>query len=77
MQVQYKLGKAYNVRPNTAQDNARSWQAIQQCIAANGGQATRAQLHAAVQQFNHVPMVGYAIRRQWLTVATPSTQAAA
>ena len=66
--------KAYNVRPSTAQDNARSWQAIQQCIQANGGQATRAQLNAAVAPFNHTPMVGYCIRRGWVVpvAATPA-----
>jgi hypothetical protein len=63
--------KAYNVRPNTAQNNAQSWQAIQACIQANGGQATHAQLLAAVSPFNHAPMVGYCIRRGWVApVAT-------
>lgn len=65
----YKLGKPYNVRPNTAQDNAASWQLITACIAANGGTATRAQLLAAMAPRNHAPMVGYAIRRGWLTPA--------
>lgn len=75
--------KAYNVRPNTGQDNARSWQAIQQCIQANGGQATRAQLNAAVAPFNHLPMVGYCIRRGWVVpvqaqpAAAPTTPAPA
>ena len=65
----YTLGKPYNVRPNTAQNNAASWQALQACIAANGGTATRAQLLAAMQPLNHAPMVGYAIRRGWLAPA--------
>lgn len=69
LQVVYKAGKPYNVRPGTAQDNARSWQAVQACLTANGGQATRAQLHACVAQYNHVPFVGYAIRRGWLAPA--------
>lgn len=75
--VVYAAGKAYNVRPGTAQDNSRSWQAIQACLQANGGTATRAQLHAAVSQYNHVPFVGYCIRRAWLVpqAATPAPQA--
>lgn len=73
--------KAYNVRPNTAQDNARSWQAIQDCIKQNGGQATRAQLLEAVKPFNHGPMVGYCIRRAWVVevpkVVAPAPSTAA
>jgi len=79
MQVVYKAGKAYNVRTGTAQDNARSWQAIQAVLQANGGQATAAALTAAVTQYNHAPFVRYAIRRGWLTPVVPaatSTQAA-
>lgn len=70
MQVVYKAGKAYNVRTGTAQDNARSWQALQELLQSKGGQATRAELVAAVTQFNHAPFVGYAIRRGWLTPAS-------
>ncbi len=69
MQVMYKAGKPYNVRPGTAQDNARSWAAIQAVLANKGGSATRADLTAAVTDFNHAPFVGYAIRRGWLTTA--------
>lgn len=64
--VVYTAGKAYNVRPGTAQSNARSWQAIQAVLAANQGQATMAQLQAAVAPYNHVPFVQYTIRRGWL-----------
>ncbi len=79
--VVYTTGKAYNVRPGTAQSNARSWQAIQAVLAANGGQATMAQLQAAVAPFNHVPFVQYTVRRGWLVpyvapVATASAPAA-
>jgi hypothetical protein len=76
MQVIYKAGKPYNVRPGTAQDNARSWDALQKVLTEKGGQATRADLVAAVTPFNHAPFVGYAIRRGWLTVVAPATQAA-
>lgn len=63
--------KAYNVRPNTAQNNAATWEAITAAFAANGGQLTHAQLLAAVAPFNHAPMVGYCIRRGWVApVAT-------
>lgn len=79
MQVVYKAGKPYNVRTGTAQDNARSWEAIQKVLQEKGGQASRADLVAAVTSYNHAPFVGYAIRRGWLMVATQpaaSTQAA-
>ncbi len=79
MQVVYAAGKPYNVRPGTAQDNSRSWAAIQAVLQANNGQATRADLVAAVTPFNHAPFVGYAIRRGWLApaqAAVPTTQAA-
>jgi hypothetical protein len=69
LQQVYTLGKPYNVRPNTAQNNAASWQAITAALQANGGTATRAQLLAAMQPLNHAPMVGYAIRRGWLAPA--------
>jgi hypothetical protein len=79
LQVVYKAGKPYNVRGGTAQDNSRSWAAVQSVLQANGGQATRGQIVAAVQQFNHAPFVGYAIRRGWLAPAAsapaPSTTA--
>ena len=65
----YKVGKPYNVRPNTAQNNAASWQVLLNTITANGGSATRAQLVAALAPLNHAPMVGYAIRRGWLAPA--------
>lgn len=68
--VVYAAGKAYNVRPGTAQDNARSWDAIQAVLKEKGGQATRADLVAAVTPFNHIPFVGYAIRRGYLVPAT-------
>mgnify|MGYP001567603719 CR=1 FL=1 len=71
--VVYKAGKPYNVRPGTAQDNSRSWAAVQAVLQANGGQATRGQIVAAVQQFNHAPFVGYAIRRGWLAPAGAPT----
>lgn len=71
----YGLGKAYNVRPNTAQDNALSWQLLTQCIQSNGGSATRQQLEQAVADRNHKPMVGYAIRRGWLAPVAPTTPA--
>ncbi len=69
MHVIYKVGKPYNVRPGTQQDNARSWAKVQECLNANNGQATREQLTAAVTPFNHAPFVAYAIRRGWLTTA--------
>lgn len=69
----YTVGKPYNVRPNTAADNAATWALIAATLQANGGAATRAQLQAAVLPRNHVSMVGYAIRRGWLVPATPST----
>lgn len=75
LQVVYKAGKPYNVRPGTAQDNSRSWAAVQAVLQANGGQATRAEIQAAVAQFNHAPFVGYAIRRGWLAPAAPTTTA--
>lgn len=73
----YTLGKAYNVRPNTAADNAATWALLTACVQANGGTATRAQLQAAAATRNHVNMVGYCIRRQWLVPATvvPATSA--
>lgn len=76
--VVYTAGKPYNVRQGTAQSNARSWQALQAVLAAGNGQATMAQLQAAVAPFNHVPFVQYCVRRGWLTpyVATPTTNAA-
>jgi len=64
--VVYTVGKAYNVRNGTAQDNARSWDALQKVLTAGNGQATRADLEAAVTPFNHKPFVQYAIRRGWL-----------
>lgn len=67
--VVYKAGKPYNVRIGTAQDNARTWDAVQKCLTEKGGQCTRAELVAAVQQFNHAPFVAYAIRRGWLVPA--------
>lgn len=67
LQVVYKAGKVYNVRPGTAQDNARSWSAIAAKLAESGGTCTRADLVQVVSQFNHAPFVGYAIRRGWLT----------
>ncbi len=73
--VVYTAGKPYNVRNGTAQDNARSWSAVQEVLQANNGQATMGQLQAAVAPFNHVPFVQYAIRRGWLAPVA-STQAA-
>lgn len=67
--VVYKAGKPYNVRPGTAQANDRSWQAIQAALQAAGGQCDRAALQKAVEPFNHVPFVGYCIRRGWLAQA--------
>lgn len=67
--VVYKAGKPYNVRPGTAQANDRSWAAIQAALQAAGGQCDRAALQKAVEQFNHVPFVGYCIRRGWLQQA--------
>jgi hypothetical protein len=64
--VVYKAGKPYNVRPGTAQANDRTWAALQAVLQANNGQATRADLQAAAAPFNHVPFVGYCIRRGWL-----------
>lgn len=78
LQVVYKAGKPYNVRNGTAQDNSRSWQAIQAVLQAQGGQASRAEIQQAVAPYNHVPFVGYAIRRGWLApvgAAQPTTQA--
>lgn len=66
--------KAYNVRPNTAQDNAASWELIKACIAKNNGSATRAQLLEAVKDRNHAPMIGYCIRRGWI-VPVPAAPA--
>lgn len=68
--VVYAAGKAYNVRNGTAQDNARSWEAIQAVLTSKGGQATRADLVEAVTKFNHAPFVGYAIRRGYLVPVT-------
>lgn len=73
--VVYKAGKAYNVRNGTAQDNSRSWAAIQSVLATKGGAATRADLVAAVTNFNHAPFVGYAIRRGYLVPAASTPQA--
>lgn len=75
LSVVYKAGKAYNVRAGTAQDNSRSWAAIQAVLQQAGGQASRAAIVAAVTPFNHAPFVGYAIRRGWLVPAgaVPST----
>lgn len=67
--VVYKAGKPYNVRPGTAQANDRSWAAIQAALQAAGGQCDRAALQKAVEPFNHVPFVGYCIRRGWLQQA--------
>ena len=64
--VLYTAGKPYNVRPNTARNNAAVWQAIQAALAANGGTATMAQLTAACQPHNNTPFVGYCLRRGWL-----------
>lgn len=78
--VVYAAGKPYNVRTGTAQANDRSWQAIQAVLAEKGGQATRGDIQAAVAPFNHVPFVGYCIRRGWLApvqAPAPSTPAAA
>lgn len=72
------LGKVYNVRPATQNDNVRSWQAICSFLAANGGSATVAQLTAHLQkEFNHANMVGYCVRRGYLApvqqgASTPS-----
>lgn len=76
--VAYKAGKPYNVRQGTAQANDRSWQAIQAALQAGNGQATRAEIQAAVAPYNHVPFVAYCIRRGWLTPVqqVASTQAA-
>lgn len=75
--VVYKAGKAYNVRAGTAQANDRTWQALQAVLAEKGGQATRADLQAAAAPFNHVPFVGYCIRRGWLAPVTQATSNAA
>lgn len=65
-----KVGKAYNVRPNTAQDNAATWQAICAALqAAPGNTLTRQQLHEVAAQRNHVPFVGYCMRRGYLVNA--------
>ena len=74
--VVYKAGKPYNVRQGTAQANDRSWQALQATLAAGNGQATMAQLQAAVAPYNHVPFVQYCVRRGWLAPAVASTAAA-
>lgn len=74
--VVLQAGKAYNVRPGTAQANDRSWQAIQACLATNGGQATRAQLQQAVAPYNHGPFVGYVIRRGYLVPVAQATATA-
>jgi hypothetical protein len=74
--VVYKAGKVYNVRPGTAQANDRTWQALQAVLQANGGQATRAQLQAAAAPYNHVPFVGYCIRRGWLAPVGAQASAA-
>lgn len=73
--VLLQAGKPYNVRTGTAQANDRSWQAIQAVLAANGGQATREQVQAAVAPYNHVPFVGYCIRRGWLVPVANATVA--
>lgn len=65
--VVYTTGKPYNVRPGTAQSNARSWGALQEVLQAGNGQATMGQLQQAVAPYNHVPFVQYCIRRGWLT----------
>ncbi len=75
--VIYKAGKPYNVRPGTQQDNERSWKALQALLTDKGGQATRADLQAAVTQYNHVPFVAYAIRRGWLVPVASQQSAAA
>lgn len=76
--VVYAAGKPYNVRQGTAQANDRTWQALQAVLQANAGQATRQQLQAAAAPFNHVPFVGYCIRRGWLApVTTPVANATA
>lgn len=75
LSVVYAAGKAYNVRNGTAQDNVRSWQAIQAVLQANGGQATRADITAAVTPYNHAPFVGYAIRRGYLVPVTATAAA--
>lgn len=66
---QLQNGKAYNVRPNTASDNAATWALLQGALTAAGGKLTRAELQAVAQQRNHVNFVGYAIRRGWLVPA--------
>jgi len=73
--VLYAAGKVYNVRNGTAQDNARSWEAIQAVLKTKGGSATRADLVAAVTPFNHAPFVGYLVRRGYLVPAASTPQA--
>lgn len=75
--VVYKAGKPYNVRAGTAQDNSRSWAAVQAVLQASGGQATRAEIVAAVTPYNHAPFVGYAIRRGWLAPVAPAASTTA
>jgi hypothetical protein len=72
------VGKAYNVRPNTAANNAATWQLLVSTLQANGGQATFAQLQAVAQaQRNHASFVGYVVRRGYLVPAQAAAPAPA
>lgn len=64
----YALGKPYNVRPNTVQDNAASWALVTAQLQKAGPQ-TAAQLVELVGTRNHKSFVGYAIKRGWLAPA--------
>lgn len=64
------VGKAYNVRPNTAANNAATWQLLVSTLQANGGTATFAALQQVAQaQRNHASFVGYVVRRGYLVPA--------
>jgi len=62
----YKLGKPYNVRPNTAMDNAATWQLVQQAVAQAGGTISQPALVEVLKTRNHAGMLPYALRRGWL-----------
>lgn len=72
------LGTTAKPYRSMVQHNANSWQAVQACLASNGGTATKAQLMAALAAVNNPGMVAYLYRNGHLApVPAPAKPATA
>ena len=85
-QAMYTLtpaGAKYSPKPGGKHDHTANWQAIvTACKAAGDAGASGAALYALaatmpnpVQQANHGPYLGYAVRSGWLAVVQPAQPA--